>query len=81
MRTASFEHSFLLAQTVESAGTRETWVPSVGGEDGNGYTPVSLPGESYAQRSLAAAVHSVAESDPAEQLTQRKASVSVSLSL
>ena len=52
---------------------REAWVQSLGQEDspgeGNGNTPVFLPGESHGERSLAGTVHGVTESDTTEQLT------------
>ena len=47
-----------MAQMVKNLpAVRETWVPSLGWEDpleeGMAPTPVSLPGESHGQRSLA----------------------------
>ena len=64
----------LVAQIVKNLpAMQETWVQSLGQEDpqkkGMEPTPVFLHGEFHGQRSLAAAVHEVTESDMTEQLT------------
>ena len=64
----------LVAQIVKNLpAMQETWVQSLGQEDpqkkGMEPTPVFLHGQFHGQRSLAAAVHEVAESDMTEQLT------------
>ena len=54
--------------------TQKAWVRSLGQEDpleeeNVKPTPVFLPESSYGQKSLAAIVHRIAESDTTEQLT------------